>query len=205
MRRKTIIIILTSLLILTTGCININVAPQEQQKTSSTDTPKQTTPQVTVDTSKLDVNKIALTDTEIKEVLGTDWTKRNASNRGGRPDIQLFMTEYYNPNTYLKNTPDIALILIIAPNTTMVKQALDNTNIQSSRDFGNIQNISDFDIGESGKLIKSKGNNNVDLTIIVFNINTILVETISSTDQETTIKFAKKQEAKINNIIQSLN
>jgi PBP1b-binding outer membrane lipoprotein LpoB len=54
MRRKIIFIILISLLILTSGCTNANVKPQEQQKTTK------------IDTSTLDSSKVILNELEMK-------------------------------------------------------------------------------------------------------------------------------------------
>ncbi len=203
MKQKTTFITLMLFIILFSGCVAINIGTDKTQQSSpiTISNPVKTTKNI--DTSQLDMSKIVLTDAEIREVIGSDWIKQDVPSRGGAPGVQFFITEYINPNTYYKNTPTIDFMIIIAPNSTIIKQALDN--ISSNREFGKIATISDLDIGDSGKLIKSKNYQNNNMTIIVFNINTILVETIASPDQDNAINLARKQESKIKNIINSLN
>ncbi len=184
------LLLITIILILITGCININVTPQSSgQNTTPEPASNFIKTSKNIDTSKLDIQKVILNNTEMKEILGKDWNLKGTETR------EVWSVKAYEKqNTYYKEPPTTSIIVFILPNITSAKQLYD----KPFPDF-KLNPTGNINLGDSGKIFQTENG-----FMIIFRINTIIVMTSTSTDLDIATKIAKKQEAKINNILQSI-
>lgn len=199
MYKNTKILIFLITIVLLSGCININVTPQNSGQSTPEATSNFFKTSKNIDTSKLDIAKIILNDTEIKDIIGPDWSKEETFYPRAPSDIQIKGLAFEKQNTYYKIPPKAGLVMSILPNTTFTTEFYNKLITEPL----NGATINDYEIGESGKLIKINDSTGTsERTVIIFKINTIVVTTMTSVDQDTTIKLARKQEAKISRILE---
>lgn len=199
MYKNTKILIFFITIVLLSGCININVTPSGQS--TATAIPSYTKTPKNIDASKLDIKKVVLDDNEIKDIIGPEWIKQNNPIMTPPDNIQMTGSAYEQQNTYYKIPPATSIMLYILPNTTVT----DDLYNKILTELFKKTTTTDYEIGESGKLIKGNDSTGtIEVNAVVFKINTIVVMTVSTLDQDTAIKLASKQEAKIARILETI-
>ncbi|MDD5457185.1 MAG: hypothetical protein PHV30_09145 [Candidatus Margulisbacteria bacterium] len=189
MSKNSKFLLISILLILITGCININVTPQNSGQNTPETTSNFFKTTKNIDTSRLDSEKIILSETETKEVLGPDWIQKANQNNN-----IYSVRAYEKQNTYYKKPPYASIGVFVMPNTTSTYQLYE----MPFPGF-NATPTEKISLGDSGKIFQT-----TEGTMIIFKQNTIVVTVSTSTDLDTAKILAEKQEAKIKGIISKI-
>ncbi|MCZ7356806.1 MAG: hypothetical protein O8C66_03975 [Candidatus Methanoperedens sp.] len=170
---------------------------------SSETTPKSGTQSNDLKIINLHAEQIILTDTEIKELVGTDLTKK------GQRIIPETIQNHVLSGIYAEyGNPNISIWLYVSPTIDAANGVSQSLASESQKNFKVIVNR--VDIGDTeGELYSIVGSQNEKTTVvaggsyIIFRKNNIIVLVVSTPDVkiETLLLLAKKQEEKISNIL----
>jgi archaellin len=155
-------------------------------RASPTVTPNQGTQANKFEILNLDVQQVILSDSEIKEVIGSDWEKTNQTKVDTPDHGQLMDLGYQTINSNTRDKEDIIV----------------RVGVSSKKETFGISNMpgNDIDIGDAGKVITES--NYVEITFIKNNILVVIAGS-TTVGLETITKLARKQEEKIIRLLEN--
>jgi hypothetical protein len=217
---KSILGLLILIIVLVSGCVNPN---EPSQKTQSTDEPK---------VINLDAQQLILNDSEVEEVLGSDWKNTDTSmisirsyNDTGDGIEAVYDKEPFNELIWYDSAPGtgqgeyakpITIQTLVFTNSAMIKDYYSKQiTIYSQNSQYYLFKQNKIDIGDTGDIstiedlmtIKDPSNVNIIIKIIFIRNNVMSIiyfdtEKSNVLNIETAIELAKKQDAKISRILE---